>query len=123
MLEGKGIAFITFQTEEGAQKAVEYNNTQYNGRTLRINLTADKQQGRAGDRGERGGGRGGRGGRGGGGRSAGDKDGGRPKAAPNKQIVVRNLSFNATEESIRGLFEECGKRVRLVMSVGFRGQP
>lgn len=93
ILEGKGIAFITFESEEGAAKAVEFNQTEYEGRTLRINLSADRQQG---DRGK------------------GDGKGTSPredkiKAEPCNQIVLRNLSFDTTEETIRETFGDCGR--------------
>lgn len=94
ILEGKGIAFITFETEEAAAKALEFNQTEYDGRNLRINLSADRQQ-----QGER---------------SRSDGKGStpredRPKADPSNQIVLRNLSFDTTEETLREAFGECGK--------------
>nr|BAN65377.1 RNA recognition motif domain containing protein [Babesia bovis] len=42
LLHRKGIAFITFKTNEAAEKALEYNETAYQGRNLRINITADR---------------------------------------------------------------------------------
>lgn len=95
ILEGKGIAFITFETEEGAAKAVEFNQTEYEGRNLRINLSADRQQ----QQGERG--------RNEGGKGASTRDD-RAKAEPSNQIVLRNLSFDTTEETIRESFEKFG---------------
>lgn len=93
ILEGKGIAFITFESEEGAAKAVEFNQTEYEGRTLRINLSAERQQGD---------------------RAKGDGKGTSPredkiKTEPCNQIVLRNLSFDTTEETIRETFGDCGR--------------
>lgn len=97
ILEGKGIAFITFESEEAAAKAVEFNQTEYEGRNLRINLSADRQQ-QQGDRN----------------RAESATKGSsprddRPKADPSNQIVLRNLSFDTTEETIRESFGDCGK--------------
>lgn len=94
ILEGKGIAFITFESEEAAAKAVEFNQTEYEGRNLRINLSADRQQS---DRSRSEGGKG----------VAPREE--RFKAEPSNQIVLRNLSFDTTEDTIRETFGECGR--------------
>jgi RNA recognition motif-containing protein len=52
----RGFGFITFESEESAQQAIdEMDGTELDGRTIRVDMAQDK-----------GGGRGGRGGRGGG---------------------------------------------------------
>lgn len=76
---------------------MEFNQTEYEGRTLRINLSADRQQQQQGERRHEG------------------KNGApredRPKADPSNQIVLRNLSFDTTEDTIRETFGECGMYV------------
>jgi RNA recognition motif-containing protein len=57
----KGFAFITFETQQAAESALEKNGQDLNGRALRVNMAQEKG-GRGG-----GGGRGGRSGGGGGG--------------------------------------------------------
>jgi len=70
----KGFAFVDFDTEEAQKKAIEYNETDLDGRTIRVDVGQS-----GGSRGGRGGSRGGRGGRGsdrGGGRGRGFGGGG-----------------------------------------------
>ncbi|KAK1444765.1 RNA recognition motif RRM containing protein [Babesia gibsoni] len=87
LLQKKGVAFITFADEAAAQKAVEYNDTSYQGRTLKINITADRQKpaGHAGN----------------------DET-----PTSGTEVCIRNLSYSTTEETMRELFSECGEVVR-----------
>lgn len=85
------MAFITFADEEAAQKALEYNETTYQGRTLKINITADRPK-TSPQRGN----------------SGGQDD--VPQSGT--EICVRNISYSTTEESMRELFSECGEVVR-----------
>ena len=56
----KGFAFITFATQQAAEKALELDGKDLGGRKLRVNIAQERES-------KGGGGRGGRGGRGGGG--------------------------------------------------------
>jgi len=56
----KGFAFITFATQQAAEKALELDGKDLGGRKLRVNMAQERDS-------KGGGGRGGRGGRGGGG--------------------------------------------------------
>jgi len=56
----KGFAFITFETQQAAESALEKNGQDLNGRALRVNMAQEK--GRTGGRGRSGGGGGGGGG-------------------------------------------------------------
>merc|ERR1711920_795675 len=38
----KGIAFITYKSEEGVTKALEFNETDYGGRTIKVNKAGDR---------------------------------------------------------------------------------
>ena len=58
----KGFAFITFATQQAAEKALELDGKDLGGRKLRVNIAQERER-------KGGGGRGGRGGGGGGGRS------------------------------------------------------
>ena len=69
----KGFAFITFNTVEDAEKALEQNGQEYEGRSLRVNVAKERTD-RNGGGGGRGGSRGGGGGRRGG--YGGDSHGG-----------------------------------------------
>ena len=59
----KGFAFVTFNNQEAAEKALEQNGKELEGRTLRVNLARERTERggeRGGDRGNRSGGGGGR---------------------------------------------------------------
>ena len=72
----KGFAFITFASQQAAEKALEQNGKEIAGRQLKVNLAQEKES-KGGSRGGRsGGGGGGGGGYGGGGGGGGGRDGG-----------------------------------------------
>lgn len=74
----RGFAFVEFDSEEEAEKAIEqFNGHQLNGRTLRVNKAEERPRGGGGGRPSGGGGYGG-GGYGGGGYSRSDSFGGYP---------------------------------------------
>lgn len=88
--EFKGFAFITYETEEGANAALEVNGRDFGGRPMKVNIAREEEKrsfggGRSGGGGFGGGGRGrdisgggfGGFGGGGGGRSGGGRSGGR----------------------------------------------
>jgi len=71
----KGFGFVTFATQEAAQASLAANDTELQGRKIKVNIARDKEEGR------RGGGGGGqrpfsKGRKFGGGRDRGDKGGG-----------------------------------------------
>jgi nucleolin len=74
------------------------NGTELCGREMRINSADSKPGGtpKSGGRGGRGGGRGG-----GGGYSSG------PQNPPHNSLIVRNLSYNTTTDSLGAAFENC----------------
>ncbi|HQU72025.1 MAG TPA: RNA-binding protein [Calditrichia bacterium] len=54
----KGFAFVTFETEEAAQAALELNGSEMGGRSVRVNIAIDKpRSGGGGGGGHRGGNR------------------------------------------------------------------
>ncbi|OII76669.1 RNA recognition family protein [Cryptosporidium andersoni] len=79
VLENKGCAFITFETEEGAKSAIEWNRTEYKGRMLRINMSADKPQ-----------------------------PGSISSTGFGPSVIVRNIPFSSDESSIKSFFSNCG---------------
>lgn len=66
----RGFAFVTFETQQAAEKALALDGTELNGRSIRVNVAQEKKTGT-------GGGGGGRGGRTGGGAGGGGSRGGR----------------------------------------------
>ncbi|XP_075058470.1 nucleolin isoform X2 [Mixophyes fleayi] len=78
----KGIAYVEFNTEAEADKAIEEKQgAEVDGRSVFIDYTGEKSQ------------------------SAGGKRGGAP-AGDSKVLVVNNLSYNATEETLQEVFEK-----------------
>jgi nucleolin len=114
-VEGRRFGFITFAEESGAQKAVEYSGTDFEGTTIKVELKSGGRQqgGRFG--GKQFGGRqqGGRfGGRQQGGQFGGRKGG---KKGDGKTVFVGNLSYRTNEDSLREGFAECGEVVRVAI--------
>jgi RNA recognition motif-containing protein len=63
----RGFGFVTYADAASAKSALALNNTEVDGRNIRVNIAEDRRDDRGGDRGgrdDRGGDRGGRGGRG-----------------------------------------------------------
>lgn len=97
--------YADFDSADGRDKALELDGVELDGRTLRIN-DADKKPASSGRRegGDRGGGRGGGRGRGG------FREG--FSSPPSSTLIVRNLSYSTTEDSLADAFEGCtGARV------------
>ena len=63
----KGFAFITFASQQAAEKALELNGRDLGGRPLKVNMAMERERSGGGGGGRPGGGGGGRGGRPGGG--------------------------------------------------------
>ena len=78
----RGFAFVTFDTQQAAEKALALDGTDLNGRSIRVNVAQEKKSGGTGggggggSRGRTGGGAGGGGGGGSRGRSSGGGQGG-----------------------------------------------
>ena len=58
----KGFAFITFASQQAAEKALELDGKDLGGRNMRVNIAQEREKKGGGGRGGRGGNRGGRGG-------------------------------------------------------------
>lgn len=58
----KGFAFITFASQQAAEKALELDGKDVGGRNMRVNIAQEREKKGGGGRGGRGGNRGGRGG-------------------------------------------------------------
>jgi RNA recognition motif-containing protein len=71
----RGFAFVTFDSQQSAEKALALDGTELNGRPIRVRVAEEKKEG--GSTGGRPGGSGGRTGGGSGGRSGGGNGGGR----------------------------------------------
>jgi RNA recognition motif-containing protein len=81
----KGIAFVEFETEEATDKATKLNDTEIDGRTVRIEKTSNHQKTK-------------------------DRFGG--NEFNKKSIMIKNLSTEIEEEKVRGIFEKFGKITR-----------
>jgi nucleolin len=87
----KGFAHVDFETPEGAQKAIEKNGIDFEGRALKVDASQAKSGGGAGGRGGFGGGRGGGfGGGRGGGRGGFGRGGGDPMQRAQKSGAIIN---------------------------------
>jgi len=65
--QAKGFGFVEFENQADAQRALELDGKDFNGRTLKVNMAKPKEAGGGGSRG-------GRGGKGGYGRGGRDRD-------------------------------------------------
>ncbi|KAL4492117.1 hypothetical protein ABPG73_003065 [Tetrahymena malaccensis] len=79
----KGIAFVSFETEEGCNKAVELNNSDFMGRFIIIEKTNPKTE----------------------------RPAHLPVDEDSKTIFVSNLSFKTDKETLMKFFASCGKVV------------
>jgi len=119
----RGFGFVTFADRASAEDAIsKMDQSQLDGRTLRVNESKPRGEGPA-DFG-RGGGGGGGWGQGGGGDDGGYGGGGgppggrglgpggfgnfNPQGRDEVKLYVGNLSFETTDESVRGMFEQHG---------------
>eukprot|EP00929_Paragymnodinium_shiwhaense_P103458 TRINITY_DN6698_c0_g1_i2.p1 TRINITY_DN6698_c0_g1~~TRINITY_DN6698_c0_g1_i2.p1 ORF type:complete len:707 (-),score=194.25 TRINITY_DN6698_c0_g1_i2:235-2355(-) len=101
----RGIAFITFETQAGMEAALKYDGSDYGGRAIKVKKD-EKRKGK------------GKGGK--------DKDMGKGKAKGKKggkagsahSVVIKGLSYEASEDDLRTLFKSCGSgptNVKLLM--------
>jgi RNA recognition motif-containing protein len=101
----RGFGFVTLQARESAENAIsKLDQSQLDGRTIRVNESRPKGSGPSADAG------GGGGGGGGGGRSGGASGAGGFNASGKEEVklYVGNLAFDTTQESIQKLFEQYG---------------
>jgi nucleolin len=102
----KGIAFVKFFDEKGLRKAIELSGSELGGRTVQVEKTVPKEQRSSG--GDRGG----------------DRDRQRSERDPNSTTVfIGNLSYNTDAESIREIFESCGKIKDVRIATDQDGKP
>jgi len=103
----KGCAIITYQSAAGMANALEFNETDYDGRRLVVREDAPKGKGK-GDRGY---------GKGKGKSDWGDKGKGKGKKGPRdvsempdgcRSVIVKNLSYDTTEGTLESVFQDCG---------------
>ena len=121
----KGLAFITYANEAALTEALSKNGTEYNGRTVRVQIAEGRG---AGARGAEGRGAGARGaeGRGAEGRGAEEERGPAEKGKGKKgkvlkpegckSVVIKNLSAETVEDSLWTFFQDAGtvQRVKLL---------
>jgi len=98
----KGVAFVRFNNNESLQKAIQKNNSEFGGRTLVVEAAAPREQ------------------RGDGPRDRAPRNEGN---ATSNSVFVGNLSYNATEQSLRALFEGCGQIKTVRIATDFDGRP
>eukprot|EP01101_Sappina_pedata_P008606 TRINITY_DN47_c0_g1_i1.p1 TRINITY_DN47_c0_g1~~TRINITY_DN47_c0_g1_i1.p1 ORF type:complete len:359 (-),score=232.94 TRINITY_DN47_c0_g1_i1:165-1241(-) len=86
----KGFGYVDFATPEAATKALEFNNADFEGRYLRVDLAGSKPV-------------------------PGNDNAGPSQKPPSKTVFIGGLSFNSTVESLTEAFSECGdlKEVRI----------
>ena len=87
----KGIAFITYKDQAGVKKALEFNESEYDGRTLRVRIADDSPPGQKGDKGK---------GKGKKGNVVDEKPDGC------KGVILKSMSWDTTEESLWALFKD-----------------
>merc|ERR1712228_180028 len=97
--EGKprGIAIITFETDEGVKEALKYDGDEYGGRTLKVNKAGEKGKGKGKD--------------------------GKGKRDDSLTVFVGGLPFSADEETLKKDFAECGEIDRFNMPMNEEGRP
>lgn len=101
----RGFGFVTFADRTAAEAAIaKMDQSQLDGRTIRVNESKPRGEGPADFS---------RGGGGGGGRGAALGPGGvggfNPQGREEVKLYVGNLSFETTEESVRQMFEKYGQ--------------
>jgi len=113
----RGFGFVTFADRASAEDAIsKMDQSQLDGRTLRVNESKPRGEGPAdfgrggGGGGSQGGGDGGYGGGPPGGKGLGPGGFGNfnPQGRDEVKLYVGNLSFETTDESVRGMFEQHG---------------
>jgi nucleolin len=92
----RGFGFVTLQAREAAENAIsKLDQSQLDGRTIRVNESRPKGSGPSGDSGRPAG--------------PGGSSGFNSSGKEEVKLYVGNLAFDTTQESIQKLFEQCGK--------------
>merc|ERR1719356_296268 len=98
----RGFGFVTLSTRKAAEDAIsKMDQSQLDGRTIRVNESKPRGEGPSSFRGE--------GGRGGGNFGPGGGGGFNSAGKEEVKLYVGNLSFDTPEESVRSLFEQYGR--------------
>jgi len=93
----RGFGFVTMETREGAEAAIaKMDQSELDGRTIRVNESRPKGQGR------------GAGGGGAPGLGPGGSGGFNPSGKEEVKLYVGNLSFDTVQDSVQKLFEQYG---------------
>jgi len=89
----KGFAFITFKNKAGCEAALKFNDEEYGGRRINVNMAGDKKKGE------------------GKGKDKGKGKDGKEKGKQNNELTVfiRGLPFGTDDATLRKDFEECGE--------------
>jgi len=99
----KGSCFIDYVTGEGVKKALEFNETDYGGRTIFVRMANDESH--------KGKGKKGKGKKGEGKKGELRQPGEKPEGC--KSVIVKNFTYSTTEDALWKLFEDCGAIERL----------
>ncbi|KAF9281929.1 hypothetical protein BGZ88_011294 [Linnemannia elongata] len=83
----KGFAYVEFATAEGANAALALAGKEIDGRSIRVDLSEARPKKEAGAK----------------------TFNNAPQGEASDTLFIGNLSFNATEDDIRGAFTECGE--------------
>jgi len=98
MKASQRVVLITYATQEGVDKALKFNNTDYGGRYLRVNKAGEGGKGK-GEKGDKGKGKG----------KGKDGKGGKGDRNDELTVFVGGLSYSVTEETFKKDFAECGE--------------
>jgi len=101
----KGVAFVEYTTEEGLKKALEFNGTDYGGRTIYVEKLADRDAGKGKD-----------------GKGKGKDGKGKGKGNEELTAFIRGLPFSTDEATFNKDFGECGEVVKCVLPKNEEGQ-
>jgi len=91
----RGFAFVTFCDDQGVNSALKYDGDEYAGRTLTVKRAKGQGRGESKGKGEKGKGKQGK--------------GPGPKPEGCTSVVVKGLSYEATEDDLKQTFASCGR--------------
>merc|ERR1712037_143552 len=105
----KGIAFITYKTKAGLEAALKFDGDDYGGRTLKVNKAEARGSGKGDGKGKgKDKGKGKSKGKDGKGKAKGKGKGPGPKPDGCTSVVVKGLSYEATDADLQKFFGKCG---------------
>jgi len=100
----KGIAFVTFNNANAVTTAISYTGSDFGGRSVTIEKTTPRDQ-----------------------RAPAPAKGGFQQKSErdptSSSVFVGNLSYQTTEDSLRGVFEACGKIANIRVATDQEGNP